>query len=86
MLAMFPPKPCHLGDHRESSDHSKREVRRPEKPQDLNAASDKPTWSLTATILSLTAIVRTNDTLLREDGAVGDSLNSGTRTAWSGRL
>lgn len=41
----------------------------------VDAPSEKPTWSITATILSLTAIVRTNDTELRVEGEVGDSLD-----------
>ncbi len=41
----------------------------------VESPSEKPTWSITATTLSLTAIVRTNDTELRVEGEVGDSLD-----------
>ena len=41
----------------------------------VEAPSEKPTWYITPTTLSLTAIVRTNDTELRVEGEAGDSLD-----------
>ncbi|MBM3901989.1 MAG: DUF2804 domain-containing protein [Verrucomicrobia bacterium] len=44
----------------------------------VDAAPEKPSFSLTPTTLSMTAIVRTNDTQLKVHGEAGDSL-----TGWS---